>query len=134
MNYFETRSLIALANFALCCMLMWMCLCRINRMHVDTTRRDFRFMYCILLAASFASAFSPVLFDEWPTAVQLFLTSAFLTMMWTSRKEWTGGNVPLYAHRGGTFITKVINTGDEPVDARFLATVRNNIRESDHRP
>jgi hypothetical protein len=95
MTLYETRALVALANFFLCCFLMYLCICRINKMHSSTTRRDFRLIYCLLFAAAVGSAFSPILFEQWPTPIQVLLTLAFMLVLRTSREAWKGG-VPEY--------------------------------------
>lgn len=96
MNYFESQMVWALANFLVCCALMWLCSCRIHRMENSTTRRAYRFAYAMLLMAAAGSAGSPVLFDEWPTWVQVFLTSVFLGVLMMSRRAWQHG-VPDFA-------------------------------------
>lgn len=96
MNYFESQMVWALANFLVCCALMWLCSCRIHRMENATTRRAYRFGYAMLLMAAACSAGSPVLFNEWPTWVQVFLTAVFAGVLSMGRRAWQHG-VPDFA-------------------------------------
>lgn len=88
--------MLALLNLLVCGALVWTCVCRLNVMSGAGTLRTFRLKYVVLFTAAVASAFSPVLFREWPTMTQIGISGAFLFVLGAGSKAWKHG-VPQYA-------------------------------------
>jgi hypothetical protein len=89
MNY-----LLALANFVVCGVALWSCLCRLNATSAGRVRMTVRIEYTVLLAGSVASGFSPILFNEWPGISQVLLGSAVLMMLLAEAHRWRDGAPP----------------------------------------
>lgn len=47
--------------------------------------------YVILLVASVANGFSPILFRQWPTLVSIFYASAVFYVLWSDKFQWKHG-------------------------------------------
>lgn len=96
MNFFETRLLLALANFLLCTGIGWCCICRFHHMSADTTRRSVRIAFSLLFAGASASGFSPVLFAHFPGPGHVALAIGILAVLIAGASEWRHG-LPEYA-------------------------------------
>lgn len=90
--------MLAAANFGLCSMIAWSCVCRIALMSAETTRVRFRAGYSIMLVAASSSGCSPVLWGEWPGPGQISMALAVLYVMGVGYGYWRDGP-PDYALR-----------------------------------
>lgn len=90
-GFLDAQLLMALANFGLTSAVAWVCLCRINAMSGDTTRRMTRSTYALILAAATLSGLSPVLLREWPGWSSLGINASLFVLLLSSRRAWLAG-------------------------------------------
>lgn len=102
MNWYDVAHLLALANFALCTAIGYVCACRFSVMSRDT-RLVFRAMYALLFTAATGSGFQPLLFREWPGVADLMFASAVLVFIASGMRTWRGG-APDYTARDGQYV------------------------------
>ena len=97
MNWYDTMHLTALANFALCSAVGYVCACRFSVMSRDT-RLVFRLNYALLFMAATASGFQPILLREWPGVADLLTNAVVLWFVGSGMKTWRFG-APAYADK-----------------------------------
>lgn len=90
MDYWQSRQLLALLNFALCGAIGWACACRITVTSGDTTRVLTRVSYSTLFTAATASGFMP-LAGHWPGWPEIWMNAAVLLLMLDGMRRWKQG-------------------------------------------
>lgn len=89
-DYWQSRQLLALFNWAICCAIGWACICRISVTSIETTRGLTRWSYAALFAAATASGYGPFA-DHWPGWADVAMSTAVLLLMLDGAKHWRLG-------------------------------------------
>lgn len=88
--------ILALANWGLCSLIGWACICRWARMSARTTRKDVRAYYMVLFGGALASGWAPVFWQEYPGPGAVGLAFGTLLVLVGGSRDWKNG-LPAYA-------------------------------------
>lgn len=80
---------IALANLAVCMTIVFVCLCRLNKMDGSVLVRV-RSQYAVTLNCALACGWQPV-WGDWPGVATLAMSAGVLFYMSINARNWTGG-------------------------------------------
>lgn len=92
----DARMIFVAANWVLCSMVGWACVCRFAAMSKSTTRSRFRFGYVMVFIAATMSGFSWLWFGEWPGPGQIAMAASWISLMGVNAGNWRDGP-PVYA-------------------------------------
>ena len=84
----ESHQLLAVANLAICLVIAWACICRLNSDVCKYLLRP-RARYTMLLAGSLASGLQPVLFGAWPGIGTVLFSASVLGGLLINVVRWT---------------------------------------------
>jgi len=89
-DYWQTRQLVALCNWGLCCAIGWACICRISVASSETTRGLTRWSYAALFVGATASGFGP-LRGHWAGLPEIAMNAAVLLLLIDGVSHWRSG-------------------------------------------
>lgn len=89
--------LLILANFFVCSIGGWLCICRMTKMSYRETKLVIRWQYSLLFSFFAASGWS-FLFGDWPTPIQLFQSAVIVSYVFMGVPAWKDG-APEYTRR-----------------------------------
>ena len=81
---------LGVTNGLVCLFIFWVCICRLTHTHRNVLKRV-RFKYTVLLGASLASAFQPILFAEYPSLGSTILAFAVAAELVCGTWRWKRG-------------------------------------------
>lgn len=83
----STSQVFALLNLALCAVIFWACICRLN---TDTCKRHLRARarYVLLLAGAMASGAQPLLFNTLPGPGETIFAASVLAGLLINLRRW----------------------------------------------
>lgn len=79
MTWYDQQHLLAMINFTSCMGIVWFCICRLNTERARVHLGD-RLKYTLLLATAISSALQPMLWGEWSSWSDAFMS--FAVCLW----------------------------------------------------
>lgn len=86
----EMTKLLALASFVNGLFIAYVCICRLNSMHIKVIP-SVRFKYVMLMVGALAFGSQPILWGEWPSTGGLVLQFCVTAGLAAGYKRWQSG-------------------------------------------